>query len=71
MSFPVSGLIDMIAPTYVTRYKDGTYRSVSGESYIMLVQYSNSDVQIETVFHMEIQMTLKSTLYGPDATIHR
>ena len=49
ISFPVSGLIDMIAPTYVTRYKDGTYRSVSGESYIMLVQYSNSDVQIETV----------------------
>ena len=45
----MSGLIDMIAPTHVTRYKDGTYRSVSGESYIMLVQYSNSDVQIETV----------------------
>ena len=49
ISLPVSGLIDMIAPTYVTKYKDGTYRSVSGESYIMLVKYSDSNVEIETV----------------------
>ena len=49
ISLPVSGLIDMIAPTYVTKYKDGTYRSVSGESYIMLVKYSESNVEIETV----------------------
>ena len=43
------GLIDMIAPTYVVSRKDGTYRSVSGESYIMLVKYSKSGVEIETV----------------------
>ena len=49
IELPVSGLIDMIAPTYVVSYKDGTYRSVSGESYIMLVKYSKSDVEIETV----------------------
>ena len=49
LSLPVSGLIDMIAPTYVTKYKDGTYRSVSGESYIMLVKYSDSNIEIETV----------------------
>ena len=49
ISLPVSGLIDMIAPTYVTKYKDGTYRSVSGESYIMLVKYSDSNIEIETV----------------------
>ena len=49
IELPVSGLIDMIAPTYVVSYKDGTYRSVSGESYIMLVKYSKSDIEIETV----------------------
>tara|TARA_B100000287_G_scaffold322577_1_gene306489 strand:+ start:4053 stop:6068 length:2016 start_codon:yes stop_codon:yes gene_type:complete len=49
ISLPVSGLIDMIAPTYVVEHKDGTFRSVSGESYIMLVQYSKSDIQIETI----------------------
>ena len=46
---PVSGLIDMIAPTYVIENDNGTFRSVSGESYIMLVQYSDSGVEIETV----------------------
>ncbi len=49
IELPVSGLIDMIAPTYVVSHKDGTYRSVSGESYIMLVKYSKSNVEIETV----------------------
>ena len=49
LSLPVSGLIDMIAPTYVSKYKGGTYRSVSGESYIMLVKYSKSNIDIETV----------------------
>ncbi len=49
IELPVSGLIDMIAPTYVVSHKDGTYRSVSGESYIMLIKYSKSNVEIETV----------------------
>ena len=49
IELPVSGLIDMIAPTYVVSHKDGTYRSISGESYIMLVKYSKSDIEIETV----------------------
>ena len=49
IELPVSGLIDMIAPTYVVSHKNGTYRSVSGESYIMLVKYSKSGVEIETV----------------------
>ena len=39
----------MIAPTYVVSYKNGTFRSISGESYIMLVKYSESNVEIETV----------------------
>jgi len=49
ISLPISGLIDMIAPTYVTKYKGGKFKSVSGESYIMLVKYSDFNVEIETV----------------------
>lgn len=49
ISLPISGLIDMIAPTYVTKYKEGKFKSVSGESYIMLVKYSDFNVEIETV----------------------
>ncbi len=49
VSLPVSGLIDMIAPTYVQKYKEGKYRSVSGESYVMLLKYSKSNIDIETV----------------------
>ena len=44
---PVSGMIDMIAP--VVDYKDGRLRSVSGESYIMLVKYGKDDLEIETI----------------------
>ena len=47
---PISGMIDMIAPSYVVNYKDGRYRSVSGESYIMLVKYGQEDdLEIETI----------------------
>jgi len=49
VNLPVSGLIDMIAPTYVVRNDKGRFKSVSGESYIMLVKYSGEDVEIETV----------------------
>ena len=46
---PISGMIDMIAPSYVVNYEDGKYRAVSGESYIMLVKYDKDNVEIETI----------------------
>ena len=49
VNLPVSGLTDMIAPTYVVSSENGRFKSVSGESYIMLVKYSKSDIEIETV----------------------
>jgi acyl-homoserine-lactone acylase len=49
VNLPVSGLTDMIAPTYVVNSDNGRFKSVSGESYIMLVKYSKSDIEIETV----------------------
>ena len=39
-SLPVSGLIDMIAPTYSVPMEGGKVRAVSGESYIMLIKFS-------------------------------
>tara|TARA_S200000501_G_C20871904_1_gene764707 strand:+ start:2157 stop:4235 length:2079 start_codon:yes stop_codon:yes gene_type:complete len=48
-SIPLSGLIDMIAPTYSVPTKDGKLRAVSGESYIMLIRYSKDGPEIETV----------------------
>ena len=49
VNLPVSGLIDMIAPTYVVSDDNGRFKSVSGESYIMLVKYSKSGIDVETV----------------------
>ena len=39
----------MIAPTYIVGMKDGKIRAVSGESYIMLIKYSDDGPEIETV----------------------
>ena len=49
ISLPVSGMIDMIAPTHIVGMKDGKIRAVSGESYIMLIKYSDCGPEIETV----------------------
>ena len=46
---PVSGLTDMIAPSYVVDDDNGKFKVVSGESYIMLTRYSKKGVEIETV----------------------
>lgn len=46
---PISGLTDMIAATNSAPYEDGRVQAVSGDSYIMLVRYSKTGVEIETV----------------------
>ena len=45
----VPGLIDMIAAMTSTPYKKGTVKPVHGESYIMIIQYNDEGVEIETV----------------------
>jgi len=49
INLPVSGLTDMIAPSDVVGYKNGRLKAVSGESYIMLIQFSNDAIEIETI----------------------
>lgn len=45
----VPGLTDMIAAMTSTPFEKGTAKPMHGESYIMILQYSNDGVEIETV----------------------
>jgi len=60
---PVPGLLDMIAATSCNKYKDAKVKAVSGESYIMLIRYSDADVEIETVLPYGISNHLNSPHY--------
>ena len=53
----------MIAPSHVRRHENGRLKVVSGESYIMLVQYSKDDIQIETVLPYGSSSNPKSPHY--------
>lgn len=46
---PISGMVDMIAATNTVPDEDGKVKAISGDSYIMLVRYSNDATEIETV----------------------
>lgn len=46
---PISGLVDMIAATNTVPAEDGQVKAISGDSYIMLVRYSDDATEIETV----------------------
>ena len=45
----VPGLTDMIAAMTSAPFEKGTAKPMHGESYIMILQYSNEGVEIETV----------------------
>ncbi len=46
---PMGGLKDVLAAMSSKPYKNGRFRTDSGESYISLVQFSSNGVEIETV----------------------
>jgi acyl-homoserine-lactone acylase len=46
---PVPGLMDMIAATSSNEFSQSKVKAVSGDSYIMLIRYSDDGVEIETV----------------------
>lgn len=46
---PISGLLDMIAATNSVPIKNGRSKAISGDSYIMLLRYSDNKIEIETV----------------------
>ena len=45
----VPGLTDMIAAMTSKVQKNGTVKPVHGESYIMIIQYGDDGVEVETV----------------------
>ena len=48
-AIPLSGLEDVIAAINVSPYEESKAKATSGESYIMLIRYSEEGVEIETV----------------------
>ena len=49
VEMPISGLLDMIAATNSAPIGKGRVKAIAGDSYIMLVRYSDENVEIETV----------------------
>jgi acyl-homoserine-lactone acylase len=45
----IGGIPDVIAATYISDYKDGTFKMDAGESYIMLVRFTADGPIIETI----------------------
>ena len=70
VELPVPGLVDMIAATSTQNYKDGKVKSVSGDSYIMLVRYSKDDVEIETVLPYGISTHADSPHYTDQMSMY-
>ena len=48
-NLPLPGGPDVLAAMYSLEQKDGTFKGVAGESYIALVQFSETGIVIETI----------------------
>ena len=48
-ALPVSGMPDVITAMDLTKYKNGMYKAITGESYIELVQFTKEGVKIESI----------------------
>lgn len=48
-ALPVSGMPDVITAMDLTKYKNGMYKAISGESYIELIQFTKEGVKIESI----------------------
>ncbi len=49
IELPIQGLPENLAAMQYEKYKKGKLRAVNGESFIMLVRYTDDDVLIETI----------------------
>ena len=63
VELPVGGLVDMIAESSSTKYKDGRVKIDKGDSYIMLVRFGEGLPEIETVLPYGISNQPNSTHY--------
>ena len=60
IEIPIGGLVDMIAESSSSKYKDGMVKIVKGDSYIMLVKFGDELPEIETVLPYGISNHPKS-----------
>ena len=60
VEIPIGGLVDMIAESSSSKYKDGKVKVVKGDSYIMLVKFGDDLPEIETVLPYGISNRVKS-----------
>ena len=60
VEIPIGGLVDMIAESSSSKYKDGKVKVVKGDSYLMLVKFGDDLPEIETVLPYGISNRVKS-----------
>ncbi|MDA8670195.1 penicillin acylase family protein, partial [Flavobacteriales bacterium] len=60
VEIPIGGLVDMIAESSSSKYKDGKVKVVKGDSFIMLVKFGDDLPEIETVLPYGISNRVKS-----------
>ena len=70
VEFPVSGLMDMIAATSSSQIDSTKIKAVSGDSYIMLIRYSDDNVEIETVLPYGISTDENSPHYSDQMNMY-
>ena len=79
---PIGGLVDMIAESSSSKYKDGMVKVIKGDSYIMLVKFGDDLPEIETVLpygisnlanspHFTDQMSLYATQKRKKMTLNK
>ena len=70
IEIPIGGLVDMIAESSSSKYKDGMVKIVKGDSYIMLVKFGDELPEIETVLPYGISNDAKSVHFTDQMNLY-
>ena len=70
IEIPIGGLVDMIAESSSSKYKEGMVKIVKGDSYIMLVKFGNELPEIETVLPYGISNDAKSVHFTDQMNLY-
>ena len=70
VEIPIGGLVDMIAESSSSKYKDGMVKVVKGDSYIMLVKFGDDLPEIETVLPYGISNRAKSPHFTDQMSLY-
>ena len=70
IEIPIGGLVDMIAESSSSKYKDGMVKIVKGDSYIMLVKFGDELPEIETVLPYGISNQPKSVHFTDQMNLY-